>query len=134
MGGANSICLQSMTGGSIIGDVESQVSSIESDRMSFLSNCCGYERHFNVDSTSTSGFRLNTCILALFLLNGELLHDLDSGGIFQPCRKPILTMLGKLGTAVIRDQDLSDDPADPPQTFHSIILNMPMFLKYYSHS
>jgi hypothetical protein len=60
-----SIGIISDVGGANCGDVM--------DRLAIISNCCNYSRRLDCRRLGDF-YNLSTCLLALFLLNGELLH------------------------------------------------------------
>ncbi|OTB02101.1 hypothetical protein M426DRAFT_322927 [Hypoxylon sp. CI-4A] len=59
----------------IISDIVSRDITLESDRLAIMANCCTYDTRLNTHALNKSGSSLSLSILALYLLNGELMEN-----------------------------------------------------------
>ncbi|KAI4865540.1 hypothetical protein F4820DRAFT_419834 [Hypoxylon rubiginosum] len=59
----------------IISDVLSRGITLESDRLAIMANCCGYGIRLDTNSLNSDGTSLSLSILALYLLNGEIIDN-----------------------------------------------------------
>ncbi|EXJ73940.1 uncharacterized protein A1O5_02234 [Cladophialophora psammophila CBS 110553] len=68
----------------ILADISRRSAEIPSDTLAIVANCCGYATRLDVESLNKAGLRsLSLAILALFVLNGEILRN-DTNKDF-PC-------------------------------------------------
>ncbi|KAK3935990.1 hypothetical protein QBC46DRAFT_297042 [Diplogelasinospora grovesii] len=63
----------------IFDDIGSRGIAKESDRLAIAANCCGYQTRLDTESLRTTGRSLSLSMLALYLLNGEIIKN-DNGG------------------------------------------------------
>ncbi|KAI6090051.1 hypothetical protein F4821DRAFT_229462 [Hypoxylon rubiginosum] len=59
----------------IISDILSRGITLESDRLAIMANCCGYGIRLDTNALNSSGSSLSLSILALYLLNGEIMEN-----------------------------------------------------------
>ncbi|KAI1759346.1 hypothetical protein GGR53DRAFT_150800 [Hypoxylon sp. FL1150] len=59
----------------IISDILSRGITLESDRLAIMANCCGYGIRLDTNSLNSDGSSLSLSILALYLLNGEIIEN-----------------------------------------------------------
>ncbi|XXG93990.1 hypothetical protein Hte_000241 [Hypoxylon texense] len=59
----------------IISDVLYRGITLESDRLAIMANCCGYGIRLDTNSLNSDGSSLSLSILALYLLNGEIIDN-----------------------------------------------------------
>ncbi|CAJ2501590.1 Uu.00g044430.m01.CDS01 [Anthostomella pinea] len=59
----------------IFADVGSRGITTESDRLAIAANCCGYTTRLDTASLNSSGSSLSLSMLALYLLNGEIIEN-----------------------------------------------------------
>ncbi|KAI1461663.1 hypothetical protein F4805DRAFT_453547 [Annulohypoxylon moriforme] len=65
----------------ILSDIASRDIGKESDRLAIMANCCGYNTRLDTNSLNSGSSSLSLSILALYLLNGEIIeNDLDQLG------------------------------------------------------
>ncbi|KAI0175633.1 hypothetical protein GGR52DRAFT_589431 [Hypoxylon sp. FL1284] len=60
---------------SIISDVISRGITLDSDHLAVIANCCGYSTRLDTNALNASGSSLSLSILALYLLNGEIMEN-----------------------------------------------------------
>ncbi|OTA77997.1 hypothetical protein M434DRAFT_402307 [Hypoxylon sp. CO27-5] len=59
----------------ILSDILSRDISEESDRLAIIANCCSYATRLNTHSLDNEGASLSLSILALYVLNGDILEN-----------------------------------------------------------
>ncbi|KAI0013427.1 heterokaryon incompatibility protein-domain-containing protein [Xylariaceae sp. FL0662B] len=59
----------------IFADIGRRGIKIESDRLAIAANCCGYTTRLDTKSLNRSGSSLSLSMLALYLLNGEIIEN-----------------------------------------------------------
>ncbi|KAI1779479.1 hypothetical protein F4818DRAFT_141714 [Hypoxylon cercidicola] len=59
----------------IVSDIISRGITLESDRLAVIANCCGYSIRLDTNSLNINGSSLSLSILALYLLNGEIMEN-----------------------------------------------------------
>ncbi|KAI1213866.1 uncharacterized protein F4807DRAFT_409436 [Annulohypoxylon truncatum] len=59
----------------ILSDVVSRDIGKESDRLAIMANCCGYNTRLDTNSLNSDRSSLSLTILALYLLNGEIIEN-----------------------------------------------------------
>ncbi|KAI2470037.1 hypothetical protein F4781DRAFT_198440 [Annulohypoxylon bovei var. microspora] len=65
----------------ILSDIVSRDIGKESDRLAIMANCCGYSTRLDTNSLNSDNSSLSLSILALYLLNGEIIeNDPDQPG------------------------------------------------------
>ncbi|KAI1447668.1 hypothetical protein F5Y02DRAFT_378088 [Annulohypoxylon stygium] len=60
---------------SILSDIVSRDIGKESDRLAIMANCCGYGTRLDTNSLNSDKSSLSLSILALYLLNGEIIEN-----------------------------------------------------------
>ncbi|KAI0890635.1 uncharacterized protein GGS22DRAFT_151454, partial [Annulohypoxylon maeteangense] len=59
----------------ILSDIVSRDIGKESDRLAIMANCCGYNTRLDTNSLNNDSSSLSLSILALYLLNGEIIEN-----------------------------------------------------------
>ncbi|KAI1083330.1 hypothetical protein F5B20DRAFT_460499 [Whalleya microplaca] len=95
----------------IFADIGSRGITSESDRLAIAANCCEYTTRLDTTSLNSSGSSLSISMLALYLLNGEILENDPKKHNRGTLNDTILTYLSKQSLSSFRS------PIDEELTF-----------------
>ncbi|KAI0016462.1 heterokaryon incompatibility protein-domain-containing protein [Xylariomycetidae sp. FL0641] len=96
----------------VFADVGGRGIAVEADRLAIVANCCGYATRLATPALRARGASLSVALLALYLLNGEVLHNhprrAPGPALLRQC--DVFAFLGRQALAAVRpplDEDLT---------------------------
>ena len=71
---------------SILEDIRIRKNQVVGDKLAIFANCCQYATRLDIAYLTREGYDLSTCILCLYLLNGEILGNFIENLSSQPLK------------------------------------------------